>query len=686
MRKSKGRVQEGYLASSDVNPDMGNWGVRLKWLRELLQESEVKQQIIILDCCYSGELLNYNEANPTGYRSRSRCFIAASREFESAYERLDNKHSVLTAALLEGLKPKQGGCVTSATLVPFLEQKLNPKLNSFPQRPVFIYTGEPINLTFGEASQSTPVKKIDETCPYQGLKAFDQHTAKFFFGRKQIVQMLIEKLEQSTFVPLIGVSGSGKSSVVLAGLIPELKKNNWSVLNPIKPGLDPIPKLKAALEEFFREKGQLQTFQKIYSKIDTEGLRPVIEQLPGSEQLLLVVDQFEEVFVSDLNEENRRRFVELLTQVTEFSSRLSVVTTMRSDFIESYFSYASLAHLIQEYQVIALPMEEFELKEAITEPAKLQGYQFEKGLLEIILSDVHNEKNCLPLLQFALTELWKYATEEEHKITVEQYNKIGGLTGALNGYANTIYEKFNESEKRWVKRICLKLVRTGRQENDYRERRWKKELLDLAGEDSKAQQVTNQILQVLIDGRLLVTGEQQGEAWVDLAHEALMERWKLFNQWLQEDRDLRRMFDKIEDEAQIWKNHNKNQDFLMNPGSAAEVNAYMKILDQYLSSLAKEFCSKTLDKINSEESQKKEYERLVNESSEKLTDLEKCKLRIRVLENELLHAESQLSSLRNSNFGFTISPLPGFNPKTPFPSEFNPNTPPEFDPKNPPEF
>ncbi|MEQ8959047.1 MAG: caspase family protein, partial [Coleofasciculus sp. C2-GNP5-27] len=137
-------VEEGFLASSDVNPEGENWGLPLQWLRRLLLASEVRQQIVILDCCYSGEVLNFAQADPgEGGKARDRCFIAASREFEVAYEGIDGSHSAFTAALLEALEPKSERWVTNYTVV----ERLNQIGSEFPQRWICSNSGEPINLT-----------------------------------------------------------------------------------------------------------------------------------------------------------------------------------------------------------------------------------------------------------------------------------------------------------------------------------------------------------------------------------------------------------------------------------------------------------------------------------------------------------------------------------------------------------
>jgi len=157
VREEMGGIEEGYLATSDADPQFNKFGISLQWLRRLLEQSPIRQQIIWLDCCHSGEVLNFDEANPGEKgKARDRCFIAASREFEPAYEQLAGNHGVLTAALLDGLDPIHQGLVNNHTLVNFVEQRLKGEI----QRPVFHNSGGEIILT---ASESTPVPKLKDT-------------------------------------------------------------------------------------------------------------------------------------------------------------------------------------------------------------------------------------------------------------------------------------------------------------------------------------------------------------------------------------------------------------------------------------------------------------------------------------------------------------------------------------------
>jgi CheY-like chemotaxis protein len=367
-------------------------------------------------------------------------------------------------------------------------------------------------------------------------------------------------------------------------------------LEPIKPDVEPLTELRGAFKQYFQQSRELYDYIHNYPN----GLRWVIEQLPGSERLLLVVDQFEEVFTVCFKEEERRRFIELLTQVAEIpESRLAIVTTMRADFLEPCLSYESLTRLIQNQAVYMPPLVGAELEEAIATPAKHQGYSFGNGLLGAILHDVGQEKECLPLLQFALTELWEKRDRKKHQLTVEQYQALGKVAGALNRHAEKIYtykdflkespqQERSPQEQEWIKRIFLKLVRTGEGVKDTRQRRPKAEFL--AKDKSADEEANAKVLDELIQGRLLVTGQddRQGEAWVDLAHEALMNGWKQFARWRQENRQLRRLLDRVEDALRIWQEEPKEGNLMMG-ALLTQVREKWLELAPDLNDVAKEF-------------------------------------------------------------------------------------------------
>jgi hypothetical protein len=353
------------------------------------------------------------------------------------------------------------------------------------------------------------------------------------------------------------------------------------------PGVEPLAELKRALLGLF---GRTEV-REVYPLIETDGLRPVIERLPGSERLLLVVDQFEEVFTVCPKEEERRLFIELLTQVAEIpASRLAIVTTMRADFLEPCLRYESLTRLIQNEAVYMPPLVGAELEEVIVTPANLQGYQLETGLLGAILQDVGQEKECLPLLQFTLTELWEHRDRQTHQLMLTKYDELGAVIGTLNRHAEQIYHSFTQQEQEWIQRIFLKLVRTGSEAKDTRQRQPKPNLLAIAGESLADQQTLSDFLDKLIEGRLLVTGQEYKlrEAWVDLAHEALIDGWQRFAQWCQENRPLRRLIDRIEDALREWQKQPKNENLMMG-GLLAQVREKWFELEPDLDATARDF-------------------------------------------------------------------------------------------------
>lgn len=591
LRKNKG-IQEGFLATSDVNPDLGNWGIRLKWLRELLQESPIKQQIIWLDCCYSGELLNFAEADPGDRgKGRDRCFIAASREFEVAYEAISSNHSVLTDALLQALDPKRNSStwVTNYTLI----DVLNQRLQAFPQRPLFANSGGAINLTRTwkapdiESSHSV----VTSICPYRGLQYFDctPEDAQYFYGRQALTDQLIEQVRAGNFLAVLGASGSGKSSVVRAGLLYQLKlgrrlsgSETWQI-KIFQPGEHPLQSLALAFVDSelsgIDRASQLAKAEELIAK-KAEGLRYLIDTA-DTKRVLLVVDQFEEAFTLCKDITERQQFFECLLGALEKTGgdKLCLVLTMRADFFGKCAEqeYSGLAQQIQQNLVTVTPMNSEELRQAIVEPAKQVNLQVEPELVNQIIADVEGSPGSLPLLQYTLTEICQQ--REDEKLTLSTYTRLGGVKGTLQKRANQVYESLSTEEQVTAKQIFLELTQLGEGTEDTRRRVLQRDLVT----SQRAPALVEQVIQKLADAKLVVTstliekGANSGKvAVVDVAHEALIRHWSLLRKWLDENRDKLRQKRKIETAAVEWEERKKAKDYLLQGKPLQEARAFQQ--------------------------------------------------------------------------------------------------------------
>jgi hypothetical protein len=594
-------IQEGFLATSDVDPNKGFYGISLQWLRRLLEESPIKQQIVWLDCCYSGELLNFAEADP-GERGkgRDRCFIAASREFEVAYEDVSEAHGVLTKALLQGLEPRQyaGGWVTNYTLV----DVLNRQLQAATQRPIFTNFGEPINLT---CERRPLTEKQEENkiaiCPYKGLAYFDcnEEDPKYFYGREKLTDQLLDHVRQSNFLAIVGASGSGKSSVLRAGLIYQLQQgrklsgsDQWQIYI-VRPGEHPLQSLALAFVD-----ANLSPVERAKQLGDAEdlieqgamGLRRLVQASPS--RVVLVIDQFEEVFTlckeTQQHEEERRQFfaclLGALSQTATNAEKLQAVSlqiiiAMRADFFGKCLEqdYSGLTQQIQANLVTVTPMTPEELKQAIVAPAKKVELEIEPELVAEMLTDVANAPGILPLLQYTLTELWKQ--RRDNCLRLKTYAQLGGVMGSLKQRATGVYESFSEVQKAAVRHIFLSLTQLGEGTEDTRRRVLK---LDLVNE-RYPEELIDEVVQQLANEKLIVTSEivEKGGisgrvAVVDVAHEALIRHWDILRKWIEEDRDNLRQKRKIEAAAEEWRERGKSKDYLLQGKLLAEAKTFQK--------------------------------------------------------------------------------------------------------------
>lgn len=436
---------EAYLAPADCRATLEGDRVRsqenglsLADLNRLVAQANFSNLVMLLDCCHSGYLLEDELLRQTfaDFSRKDYWLMTACRSFEQAYANKSDPHSVFTGAILAGLDQTRAddqGVITVGSLFEFVQRRLRQEQQEVLQLAV----GRPIELLRFQSERATV--EVDERIePYRGLDAFTPETAKFFFGREDEIQNLVQQVQNCCFVPLIGASGSGKSSLVRAGLVPRLLELGWRVLEPIKPGSNPMAELKLVLRSVFVEEDIVE----IYECVDRQDLVTVSTQLPEPQRWLLVVDQSEEVFTLCTDRALQAAFIETLTSAMQQETpRLTIVTTMRADFVEPWLAYGALTQVIQFQAVYLGSMNREGLEAAIAQPAKRLNYGVEDRLLAEMLKDVETEENCLPLLQFALQQLWERRDRVQHRLTYAVYQKLGGVAGALNQKVEVVYQR-----------------------------------------------------------------------------------------------------------------------------------------------------------------------------------------------------------------------------------------------------
>lgn len=394
-----------------------------------------------------------------------------------------------------------------------------------------------------------------ERNPYKGLQAFGEADTEDFFGREQLVAHLLERFDgtgqRARVVTVVGPSGSGKSSLVRAGLIPALRQGGargserWFVAT-MRPGPQPLAELERALTEV-ATCGRDEISDALVSGSD--GLaRAVDRALPeASSELLLVVDQFEELF-SLAGGEQRRQFAAHLHHVaTNADSRVRLVLTLRADFYDHPLLDPGLGEMVAT-STMALPaLSAEELERAVAEPAKAVGVRPHPELIAQITSDVAATPAALPLLQYALTELFERRSGDA--LTLEGYRAIGGVQGALAGRAEQLYASLDPAAQEACRQLCLRLVTVTEQRVDVRRRVRRDELTELTTDDT-----IEHVIETFGRHRLLTFDRDPvtREPTVEVAHEALLDAWDRLRGWIEQARTDLRMRQRLTIALEEW--------------------------------------------------------------------------------------------------------------------------------------
>ncbi len=453
-----------------------------------------------------------------------------------------------------------------------------------------------------EFDATTQPEIPDSYCPYIGLDSFGKENAHLFYGRDQLVRELLDQVLVSRLVTAVGPSGSGKSSVVLAGLLPRLQagaladSEDWFYFPPMVPGAAPLTRLAKLLEPDEAETADWLTNSFDAFLSDSEHLAKLVRTETNG-PAVLTIDQFEETFTLCHDDQERDAFIDnILGLVNAREARHLVILTMRVDY-ESYLNKVPLFQSLYEQGLVRVTaMNASELHDAIEQPAQAIGLKFEDGLIDALVREIVGEPAALPLLQFALLQLWD--DRERNRITWDAYRRLGGVMKALAYTADSLYNNLLPEEQATAKRILLRLVRPGTGVEFTRGRATRRSL----HQSGEANDRIDRVLQKLVEARLLrqTDGQVRDNDQFEVGHEALVRNWPQLVEWLEDERVVLRHRLRFTAQAEDWDTRSRDPGALLRGKQLQEA-----LLFEELNPLEQEYieASKAAEKLAVEEKQ-----------------------------------------------------------------------------------
>lgn len=423
---------------------------------------------------------------------------------------------------------------------------------------------------------------VCEEPPYVGLAAFQATDADWFFGREQLVEEVVTRLSTRRFVAVFGASGSGKSSLLRAGLLPRWQVEHRPVVL-FAPGSHPLETCAVELACFT---GVSPSQLRAELADDRRNLHRIVDRTlaerPGEAELLLVVDQFEEVFTLCHDQDERLHFVNALIAATQArNSRCRVVLGVRADFYAHCTTHPELLEVLADGQVGVGPMTTEELRRAITSPAVRAGCVVESALLADLVAYARGRVGVLPLLSHALLETWR--RRRGNTLTLAGFQAAGGIEGALAHTAESLYSSMSPAQQRWTKDLFLRLTALGEGTEDTK-RRVSRGELDTVGPDIVG------VLDRLASERLLILDRES----VEITHEALIRCWPRLHGWLTEDREGLRIHRQLTEAADTWELLNRDPGALYRGTRLAVAHDWVGAGDVTLTDREREFLDASL--------------------------------------------------------------------------------------------
>ena len=578
--------------------------ITFNWLKEQLDKSPIPEKIIIFDCFSTSNLDNcFHLFKPSAELSQA--IIAASiSEFES------QKFLTQLVNILETAAQSQAE-FWLAELITQLQKarRLQPEitLNCW-----LSGTTEVVDILL-PATERTAVNFDANYCPYKGLQAFTKQDANFFYGREDLIHDLLSRLKTTSFLAVIGASGSGKSSLVQAGVLPHLETKG--LLNEsaeqlqicqtwvMRPGHNPLAALVNTLATNNPD---------FFEGVITSGVDSFVFWLQQQSQPMsvLVIDQFEELFTLAASRELQKFLQLILATCDRAHDCFKVIITLRDDFMKECLNIPELGEIIQESHILVPSyLTEEQYRQIIVQPAHQVGLSVETELVNVLLKEV--QSGSLPLLQFALEELWR--VRSPGSLTLQDYQAhIGGISQLLEHKADLAYQNLTPEQQECAQWIFLSLVRLGEGKEDTRRRLTRSQLLvSKYDKDLESRELFQSTLQALIYARLIIVSlednlispptpplkkinyqvesafvseiesSQNSAITVEVIHEILIRNWQTLRWWLDENRDRLRLMREIEQQSNQWLQNQQHTDYLLRGNALARIeDFYVKYADQ----------------------------------------------------------------------------------------------------------
>jgi len=456
------------------------------------------------------------------------------------------------------------------------------------------YSVEEVSVLITQITSTFQPKPFDGRSPYKGLEVFDEEDAELFFGREKLVDDLVGRVKGSRTVFVTGPSGSGKSSLVRAGLIPALKQggirnsDRW-LYETMTPGRDPIGEVARVAsglasstnaEDEIRAKAMAD--ETIFARWCEIALKDGREK-----RAVIFIDQFEEAF-TQINKEERLAFLNLLTHAATLEKgRVIILFSMRSDFVANCATYPQLNALLNQEFLQIGAMQPDELVSAIAQPALRVGLRIDPDLIAQIINEMRGEPGALPLMQFALKDLFDSRQEKGGIIalTLADYLERGGIHKALERHADRAFAGLSENEQELAHSIFSGLIEIGRGTQDTKRTALFDELVPA---NTQAEDV-GAIVQKLADARLITTDEMAGKETVTISHEKLIDAWPWLKKLVNENRDVIALQNQIKTDAKHWAEERRDASYLYSGARLINAREQLDSRKLVLSGTAQEF-------------------------------------------------------------------------------------------------